>query len=633
MSQSLYLNNGSTFNVADITEMNTGLGAGNTCYTLSPNGEPAAWINGLDYITNDMIPHTDLGGVYGLIYSLSGRGIAADRLNTINLILQNGAFVWGNIYDGGLYVYRWDSNTYGICLFAGHGVDANDPTYDIFYLYDNGSIPNWKMKAISILYFSTQSRLYALTVGDYGENGEPVTFETRASFEHNNPLDESQITGVNYPAYSKIPITESLVDSTYTVVTPLVGDSYLATLDGGMNVNVSQIEGYEGTTFYSLMARFDVKGYADDPTYLQNGSWWGGDSNIVSDDPNKGATNTTGGGGGVPSNYSDDVGLPDATQFDIDATDTGFVTIFNPTATQMLSFNQWLFASITESFWDNLKKILQDPLDFVIGAGIIKYKPTVKTALQEIKFNGIGTGVFSDIVQQWEKVDCGSVEISEQFKSYLDYNGFSDVKIFLPFCGIQSLDINDVMGGTIHVIYYIDNMTGSCLAHVNINRSHRSNKPDDSHINSVLYKFSGNVMQQLPLTNKDYSGMISAMTSLATSGIAAASTGGAATLGLANQVAGALDHLKPTIQRSGNLGSNYGMMDYLKPYLILERPIRSIPANYAGYVGYPSASTVRIGSCKGFTKGRPATSWASNIHATDAEKQEIKDLIEGGIYV
>lgn len=641
MGAGLYLNNGSVFNVADVVRSRyrdaevSGNGLG---YNLAAGESPASYINALDYITNDMQPHYVIRPTYGLLPSLIYNDTKVYHQSILDQVLANGAFVWGDAYNGGLYVYRtYDMNTYGIALFCGYGVEIARPSRDIFYIKlfpSSMHLNENQMKWITIFHNIVDDAYNVYYGGDYYDNGgNPAAIEAAGTPHFDNPLDPEQLTSVSYDLFSlPFALSAQFVDNSQYTVNPMALGAENFQTPRNMVVSYVNTETYPQAYFIKNTEEIGIRGYSDDPNYDQMGSWWGGDNNVVTDDPNKGRTNSTGGGGGVPSNYSDDVGLPDSTQFNVDAVTSGFVTIYHPTAANMKAFNNWLFASFSENWWDTLKKILQDPLDFVIGAGIIKYVPTTKTANQEIKFNGIGTEVFADTVNQWDKVDCGSVKIEEQFKTYLDYNGFSDAKIFLPFCGIQSLDINDVMGATIHVIYYIDNMTGSCVAHVNVNRAER-NKADDSHINSVLYKFSGNVMQQLPLTNKDYASLIGTVTSLATSAVAAASTGGAATLGLASQTAGALDHIKPSIQRSGNLGSNYGMLDYLKPYLILERPIRSIPAQYGSYVGYPSAVTLKLGKCKGFTKGRPFTNWASNIHATDAEKTEIKSLIEEGIYI
>ena len=635
MGQSLYLNNGGIFNVADVIFVaRSKVVSQGSAFGLYPGEAPITWINLMEYITSDMPILSS-----NPFYSLKQLATRSTHQEYIDIVEASGSFVWGDIYNGGLYVYRSSSSTYGIVLFAGMGILADDPTREIFYINNFAGqerVSENGMKCFAIVREPQESNRYTMRYGgNYDINGIPATVYSIGEPEYNNPLDDSQITDVKYNMVSPLVAINSLgSDSATYTVNPLgTTPNYIAPKTIAIASFLYEYDVYPADDpLIDNSQPFNERGYNVDDNYIQTGSWWGGDSNIVGNDPNHGSTNTTGGGYGTPSKQSDDIGLPDDNQFSIDATNCGFVTIFNPTAAQMLSFNQWLFASFTEEWWDTLKKILQDPLDFVISAGIIKYKPTVKLANQEIKFNGIGTEVFANTVKQWEKIDLGSISMNEQFKTYLDYSGYSDVKIFLPFCGIQSLDINDVQNSTLHLVYYIDNLTGSCIAHLNVNRADRG-QADDSHINSVLYKFTGNAMQTLPLTAKDYATMIGAVMNLATSTVAAVSTGGVGALGLANSVSNSADKLRPSIQRSGNLGSNYGMMDCLTSYLILERPIRSIPAEYGSYVGYPSASTVRIGACKGYTKGRPDTNWASNIHATDREKEEIKELIEGGIYV
>lgn len=635
MAQSLYLNNGNIFDVVDTifisTTTDSTISGGGDGFSIAPGEPQISYINGLDYITPDMQPHRVLMPPYGIIPNLRQEGDKSILFQYIEMINQNGAFVWGDAFNGGLYVYRDTTTTYAAALFCGYGESVSNSSRCIFYIHNFlqlQGLTETQFKWLTIVHATVVDTYFFLIPALQVIDGEPASIESSGEALHNNPLDPDQITGVSYNLFSTLISMPGYGwnDATFTV-NPMGSDSsYLSPQ------YILLVYDSSNTRYIITTQNIGVRGYVDDPNYNQQGSWWGGDDNIVTVDPNKGITNTTGGGYGTPSKQSDDIGLPDDNQFSIDATNCGFVTIFNPTAAQMLSFNQWLFASFTESWWDTLKKILQDPLDFVISAGIIKYKPTVKLANQEIKFNGIGTEVFADTVRQWEKIDLGSVSMSEQFQTYLDYSGYSDVKIYLPFCGIQSLDINDVQNSILHLVYYIDNLTGSCIAHLNVNRADRG-QTDDSHINSVLYKFTGNAMQTLPLTAKDYATMIGAVMNLATSTVAAVSTGGVGALGLANSVSNSADKLRPSIQRSGNLGSNYGMMDCLTPYLILERPIRSIPAEYGSYVGYPSASTIRIGACKGYTKGRPATNWASNIHATDREKEEIKELIEGGIYI
>lgn len=630
-----YLNNGTVMNVprcmqaaASITRYVVG---------LADNSEAATWINLMAYITDDMTPHYDINP-YGLLNALTSEDTHENHKWYIDNILANGAFVWGDIYHGGLYVYKWKETggvmTYGIALFCGYGVSESDDTRDIFYIKNYAQfygISEAQMTAFTMLEFITRdpetglidTDIYVMCIGEMEDNGITYTLE---SFGEPQVDLTGEIRSVSYATQgmSEISLSTTLVDAQQITVNPL------------NPLYVNYTTPYQAWTaqdnndfYYRFSQDVGTVGYAEDPDYKQQGTWQGGKGNLVTEDPQNGSTNSTGGGGGIPSKQSDDCGFPSGDQFNIDATTSGFLTIFHPSAAEMAAFNQWLFSSFTQSWWDQLKKIMADPMDFIIGAGMIKYTPTQKTQSAEIKFGGIGSEVFAETINQWEEIDMKSVTVNEQYETYMDYVGYSSAKIFLPFIGIMDLDINDVMGATLTLKYYIDNLTGSCVALLNSQRADRGSS-DDSHINSVLYKFTGNAMQQLPIYMKDYTQAVSAAIDLIGSGISAASTESVPSFGRA---AGDVLQMHPTVQRSGSLGSNFGMIDYLKPYLILTRPIRSIPADMNKREGNRASFTAEIGSFKGFVKALDGTNWARNIHATEDEKDEIQKYLTDGIII
>ena len=57
---------------------------------------------------------------------------------------------------------------------------------------------------------------------------------------------------------------------------------------------------------------------------------------------------------------------------------------------------------------------------------------------------------------------CGNVEVIGKFGNALDYQ--ADVKIYLPFIGIESLDVNDVMNKTLTLLYVADFISGKASA-------------------------------------------------------------------------------------------------------------------------------------------------------------------------
>lgn len=648
MSIQLYLNNGDIFTVAELMVMprQRGVSMNAEAWGLCPGSDHVYWINGQEYIDSNWEPHSTGDHPYGWFGALTSRDTKTNHQYYVDKINSNGAFIWGDIHNGGLYISKWGSNSYQCALFAGYLVDNTDPNYDKYaILSTNMSIAlTWEqIEQLSVIKLGSFNEQQGTTVfeqypymmvfgGNNIENGHCVTYQSSVFQTQSNEYHYG-FSGVTIPASDGWQIIPG-----YITVDPIlpqyptyqVPDDLYYFYVGNVDPNLY---------CYKLSNQYAAPQTASAAGFDGMGDWAGGGGNLVPSDPNGGGINTTGGGYGDPSKQSDRSGDTGAHQFDDDGTDVGCFTIFNPTKAQLTAFNRWLFQSMFdagfESMWNNLKKMYADPSEYIIGMGVIKYVPEKEaTQSTEIKFGNVGTGVFARTVKQWSEVNCGSIQVTEQYKSFLDYQGFSTVKIFLPFCGTYDLDQNDVMGSKISLKYNIDNLTGACVAVLDIERADRG-KWDDSSIHSKIYRFNGNCMQQLPISEKNYSNSLAAVAGLCSSvvsGVASAATGNA--IGVIGGVAGAVSsatNMAPDIIQSGKISDAYGMLDCLKPFIILHRPIRSIPAEYGKHAGYPAMIFKKIGTCKGFTKVRAGGSWTNTFPCTDDEKLEIQKYLENGI--
>ena len=643
----IYTNNGQILNVSDIYNIpRTALSSQRDAVGLAEGSEPVTWLNGNDWIKADWEAHYSSDHPYGWFGMLKSVQTKTVHQYYLDKVLANGAFIWGDHINGGLYIYKAYSNSYGLALFAGYGVNATDDTLDVYNIMDYPTMTGLSSAQISQFAVvksyshnnqdgwkpSSGSPYQVIFGGNQTVDGVCVTVE--GSLVHIYPNDFSY----SYSGVS-MPLAEALTNYPgYITVVPL-------------NPTYAHFAA-PTEVYYEFMGDDNPNGYyirrsqnfGAPETYSRTGfnctgDWAGGGTATVPSDPNEGGTNTTGGGYGTPSKQSDRSGDTGANQFDEDGTDVGCFTIFNPTIAELTAFNSWLFQSMfdagLESIWNNLKKMYADPSEYIIGMGLIKYHPDKEISQStEIQFANVGTGVSSRTVKQWTELNFGSIIVNEQYKSFLDYQGFSTVKIYLPFCGTYDLDQNDIMGSRISLNYNIDNLTGACVAVVEVTRADRG-KWDDSSINSKIYRFNGNCMQQLPVTAKDYSTALSAVNGLCASvvsGVASAATGNA--IGVIGGVAGAVSaatNMSPNIIQSGKISDAYGMLDCLTPFIILHRPIRSIPAEYGKHNGYPAMLFKQIGTCKGYVKVRAGGSWTNTFPCTDDEKQEIQRFLENGI--
>ena len=282
-------------------------------------------------------------------------------------------------------------------------------------------------------------------------------------------------------------------------------------------------------------------------------------------------------------------------------------SIYNPTLEQVNQFGSWLWSS---NFVEQLKKLFSDPMQAIIGLHKV-YSPVQTSGQGTIKCGYLDSGVTSKLVsEQYVTVDCGSVDLQEYFGNVFDYPPYTEVSIYLPFIGIRHLDPSDVMRSTISVTYHIDVLTGACLAEVNVQRDAAG---------GTLYTFSGDAAVRYPVSSGSYMGIVSGLIGVATSVVS----------GNLLPALGGVTRLHTNVDRSGSFTGNAGAMGSKVPYLIISRPQTAMADQFETLSGYPSNTYTTLSACKGFTQVKYCH--VENLNATDAEKQEIEQLLKEGV--
>lgn len=292
--------------------------------------------------------------------------------------------------------------------------------------------------------------------------------------------------------------------------------------------------------------------------------------------------------------------------------------IYHPTQAQIDSFGGWLWSS---AFIDQILKIFNDPMQAIIGLHKI-YATPIDAGTSTIKVGYLDSQVPSAYVeQQYVDVDCGTIDLYEQFGNVFDYSPYTDVQLYLPFIGIIPLNVSDIMRSSINVTYGVDVLTGACLAIISVNR-------DSNDV--VMYQYSGNCAVQYPISSGSYMGIVSSIISVA-GGVAAtiASGGGAAPLALG--VAGGAMSAHTNVQHSGSFSGNSGAMGGKTPYLIISRPQTKMSYNFDEMEGYPANHYTTIGECSGYVRAR--TVHVINVPAFDDELDEINSFLMSGIII
>lgn len=353
----------------------------------------------------------------------------------------------------------------------------------------------------------------------------------------------------------------------------------------------------------------------------------------------------------------------------------GFIQVYHPQPDKFIAFGRWLWVTYGDATID---KIWNNPFDGVIGAHEL-YATPADDGYSTIRCGFLDSGVETQVVRQrYTQINCGSMVIPEYWGNYLDYSPYSQAMLYLPFIGIVPLEVDDIVGHAVNVLYHVDSYTGSCIAQVTVARENYSN---------TLYQFSGNCSVEIPLAGASQaqikaalmtanayqnaanvsanltglgglgSGIATAIGGLLSGG-AIASTGNFAG-GMASGIGGAASGVsqiihgytgaksqqaygeaqhtanmlsgKAIVQHSGSFGSSHGAMGIKKPYLIIRRPIQKVVNGYQELYGYPAHKQVIIGSCTGYLRCREVHVVSSL--ATDAEKNQIESLLKGGVYV
>lgn len=288
-------------------------------------------------------------------------------------------------------------------------------------------------------------------------------------------------------------------------------------------------------------------------------------------------------------------------------------------------------------------KSLEDPMDAIVSLHALPVSPQVVSDPNNIYIGNLDMGISSPLVtSQYVAVDCGSLTLNEFWGSALDYSPYTRVEIYLPFIGVRTLKTEDVMKTTIAIKYYVDVLTGDCIAFIKCGIS-------------VLYTFNGNCKMSIPLSARSTDALQKVLVAagLAVAGGSVAVGGGAAaaaatkapqiaaaglTAEAANMQAGSLmlssaaniASTKINVSRSGDVTGSPGIMGEYVPYLIIHRPVQSLAKDYNKFKGYTANLTKKLGDLSGYTEVE-YINLQGIPNATADEMAEIKSLLTSGV--
>ena len=311
----------------------------------------------------------------------------------------------------------------------------------------------------------------------------------------------------------------------------------------------------------------------------------------------------------------------------ISAVSSGFVALYQiPDTATMQDISGYMWST---DFFDNIRKFIEKPEDSVISIHILPVelsgtevtRETVQAAgLKLFEPGHAGDPAYyieaDRVNNQYYIYDLGFISVPEVWGSQLDYQPYTKAEIYLPYCGMHEIDIDEIAGRVLGLRYAIDLLNGDCMAFIAVD-------------GNLKYQFSGNCLSNIPFSaqSKDY--LTSAITLAA--GLGTIATGGASVAAAGALLAGGANLLKKDISHGGSISGTRGFLSLQKPVLYLHRPSQNVPVNYKHFNGYPSNITARLGSLNGYTVVDKIH--LENVSATMEEKTEIETLLKQGVVI
>lgn len=358
---------------------------------------------------------------------------------------------------------------------------------------------------------------------------------------------------------------------------------------------------------------------------IEGTSIFGGESVTIDDEGNPyeeheeyGGGGSTGGLGPQPR-YSEDT-LPEGHPA-LNLLNSGFVKLYNPTLAEVQRFASFLFSGITEDMSAVIKRMMVNPIDYILALNMI-HIPLTTTAPADIGFCGISSGVSANVVtEQYYEIEY-RLDVTEFWRTALDYSSYTKCKIYVPYCGIYEISIDEIQNGTLWLRYVVDVVSGSVVAFVGTRRKQK----DGTLLRATLAQYNGNCILAMPVSSTNWQNTFSSVLNIASMAIAPSPPSVA---GMAQDIMSQ----KVSVQKSGSISANFGYLGKQTPYIILERPELSIPVNYGKHEGYPANHKRKLSEVHGYTEIKADTLIANGFNGTSEELELLKQALQEGAYL
>lgn len=291
--------------------------------------------------------------------------------------------------------------------------------------------------------------------------------------------------------------------------------------------------------------------------------------------------------------------------------------------------------NLMQSLISSATHLFEKPTDYISSIRAYPFNLTEvvasSTAVSEIKVGpGITltnvTGTRLDLPLRAKLIS--TYTLSRYFNNFLDFNPYTKITAWLPYCGYIDLNANEVMGKQLKFYYSFDLDTGKCVAYIEASGTVIASKSGVCGVDLPL----GETNAREVANNIVLSGLNTAVGALTN-----VASGGSSVVGLHGGLVKSILQQAQTNQVKGSTeaggGGAYTMLAAPQSiYLIIQRPKVVNVTNYNELYGKPCGQSYLLSTLTGFTKVDSVHLTGFNM-ATDQEVAEIERLMKEGIHL
>lgn len=305
---------------------------------------------------------------------------------------------------------------------------------------------------------------------------------------------------------------------------------------------------------------------------------------------------------------------------------------------------------------DCVQSVMFFPINIVSWAGAADYIFSASEApLSNVVYGNVESNIQANKLNSRSAiVDMGEIDIVRKYNDFRDFEPYTSIMLYVPFCGYTQIDCSTFMGKKLKIKYIIDFVTGGCTACILAN-------------NLCVTTINGQIGVQIPVTGAQTAqirqafdaaqlqykqSQMSTAASVAGLAIGAAATvasGGSAapllgvagtgalsaltgTTKAADKLNFELEHMTTPFKTVGGTSPAMAFQLELTPRAIITRPkmLASYDSTaYAAANGYACCASGKLSQFTGYTQC--ASVVLDGIDATAEEKQMLNNLLMKGV--